>query len=118
MRKKALYTTAEEDVTAEQKGWRESVEVRVIWCDRSIWGVPWGISQLYREVEDAKAKGELSVGEVNVVRMTGANHYVRNLRYSEYTLDTENDVLLGRFIGRNLSARCVPFWLVVLKRRN
>ncbi|EIM81567.1 uncharacterized protein STEHIDRAFT_161746 [Stereum hirsutum FP-91666 SS1] len=76
MRKKALYATAEEDVTAEQKGWRESVEVKVIWCDRSIWGVPWGISQLYREVEDAKAKGELSVGRVNIVRVTGANHYI------------------------------------------
>lgn len=118
MRKKALYATAEnlKDVTEEKKKWRESVEVRIIWCDRSIWGVPWGISQLYREVEDAKAKGELSVGEVNIVRMTGANHYVRKFRYSEYTLDTENGVVLGRFIERNLSGRFVLSWLVVLKR--
>lgn len=117
MRKKALYVTAQEDVTAEQKEWRESVEVRVIWCDRSIWGVPRGISQLYREVEDAKAKGELKVGKVNIVRMRGANHYVRRFHSSAWTPDTENGVILGRFIGRNLSGRCVLSWLV-LKRRD
>lgn len=118
MRKKALYATEVEDVTEEKKKWRESVEVRIIWCDRSLWGVPWGISQLYREVEDAKEKGDLSVGEVNLLRMRGANHYVRKFCYFGYTEDGENDVVFDRFIGRNLCGRCVPFWLVVLKRRD
>ncbi|EIM81547.1 uncharacterized protein STEHIDRAFT_161731 [Stereum hirsutum FP-91666 SS1] len=76
MRRKAIYVTSSEDVTVEGKKWRESVDVRVIWCDRTVWGMPWGIPKLYREIEDAKARKELRVGKVSLVRMRGSNHYV------------------------------------------
>ncbi|EIM81569.1 uncharacterized protein STEHIDRAFT_114985 [Stereum hirsutum FP-91666 SS1] len=55
--------------------WWKSVEVRVIWCDRSIWPVLWGIQALHRELEDAKAAHKVRVGRVNIVRIKGANHY-------------------------------------------
>lgn len=122
LRNKALYLMTNGDVTAEKKRWSESVEFRVIWCDHTVWGIPWGIPKLYREVEDAKAKGELRVGQVNIVRMRGANHYVRTFNYQvdtgAHVSDAKNNGVLDRFIGRNLSEPCVLCWpRMALERR-
>lgn len=57
--------------------WWKSVEVRVIWCDRSVWPIMWGVQVLHQELEDAKAAHRVRVGQVNIVRIRGANHYVR-----------------------------------------
>lgn len=103
MRRKAIYVTSPEDVTVEGKKWRASVDVRVIWCDHTVWGMPWGIPKLYREIEDAKARKELRVGKVSLVRMRGSNHYVRASAYPDKTpfiYDTKWHIILTGSLGR------------------
>lgn len=86
MRKSAFSVVAEVDlgscsgalhVTREKATrWWMDVEIRVIWCDHSPFAMPWGIQELYKYLEDAKAAGIARDGEVNIVRMRGANHFV------------------------------------------
>lgn len=91
MRKEALYVDLNQQEATEKlsagidepaaKGkdssrW-EDIKVRVIWCDLTAWVMPWGIQALYRELEDSKTNGQVRVGKVDIMRMRGANHYVR-----------------------------------------
>ncbi|EIM81546.1 alpha/beta-hydrolase [Stereum hirsutum FP-91666 SS1] len=64
-----------DSVREKAKGWWMDVEIRVIWCDHSPFSMPWGIQELYKYLEDAKAAGIAREGEVNIVRMRGANHF-------------------------------------------
>lgn len=85
MRKKALYAVTQgstdrkltvNGTPKKETQWWAKVEIRVIWCDQSPFVFPWGIQALYRELVDAKAAGRAREGEVNIVRMKGANHFV------------------------------------------
>lgn len=67
------------DARQKVKKWWKNVEIRVIWCDRSPYSMPWGIRALYNYLEDAKTTGRARDGEVNIVRMKGANHFVSSL---------------------------------------
>ncbi|KAI0630696.1 hypothetical protein C8Q77DRAFT_1160239 [Trametes polyzona] len=50
------------------------VGVRVAWCDRSMWEMPWGAHLLEKELAEARAAGE-TVRDVEFVRLKGANHF-------------------------------------------
>ncbi|KAI0738065.1 hypothetical protein C8Q80DRAFT_1114191, partial [Daedaleopsis nitida] len=50
------------------------VEVRYLWCDRSIWEMPLAAFRLSRDLEEAKSQGK-RVRIVNFVRFRGANHF-------------------------------------------
>jgi hypothetical protein len=54
------------------------VELRYLWCDRSVYEMPWGTWALKKEVEDAKRKG-LPLRNLSIVRLRGANHFVSGL---------------------------------------
>ena len=71
LRKKAFSL---QDVPAGEDDWR-SVELRYIWCDRSIWEMPLLAWTLPRELEEVEKTGG-SVRKVNYVRLRGANHFV------------------------------------------
>lgn len=49
------------------------VEFRYVWCDRSVWMMPWGIWAFRAETEQANKDGKY-VRTHSVVRMRGANH--------------------------------------------
>jgi hypothetical protein len=51
------------------------VEFRYVWCDRSVWMMPWGIWAFRAETEQANKDGKY-VRTHSVVRMRGANHCV------------------------------------------
>ena len=71
LRKKAFSL---QDVPAGEDDWR-SVELRYIWCDRSIWEMPLLAWTLPRELEEVEKAGG-SVRKVNYARFRGANHFV------------------------------------------
>ena len=54
--------------------WRD-VEVRHLWCDRSIWLIRWGEVYMRRELEEERKAG-ISLRPVTFLRMRGANHFV------------------------------------------
>ncbi len=62
------------DVRAGGDDWR-SVELRYIWCDRSIWEMPLLAWTLRKELEEVEKAGG-SVRAVDYVRFHGVNHFV------------------------------------------
>lgn len=69
MRMGAFYFKDDEEVDQ----W-EGVELRYLWCDRSVYEMPWGTMQLRAELDDAKQK-ELRMRPITIVRLPGANHF-------------------------------------------
>ncbi|KAH9934518.1 uncharacterized protein BXZ73DRAFT_45795 [Epithele typhae] len=57
---------------AHRSGWEE-VEVRVVWCDRSIWPSAWAGKRLEEELAAAREDGK-AMRKVQVARFRGANH--------------------------------------------
>lgn len=69
----ALYLPgAEREASADD--WR-GVDVRVAWCDRSVWEMLLGSYLLEKELAEARQAGK-SPREVTFVRVKGANHFV------------------------------------------
>ncbi|KAH9890434.1 Alpha/Beta hydrolase protein [Cubamyces lactineus] len=54
----------------------ENVEVRHLWCDRSVWEMPWGTKRLTEEIEEAKKAGK-HVRDVVFARLKGGNHFAQ-----------------------------------------
>ncbi|KAH9015755.1 alpha/beta-hydrolase [Lactarius deliciosus] len=50
-----------------------NVEFRYVWCDRSVWLMPWGIWSFRAEIEQARKDGR-RIRKHSIVRMRGANH--------------------------------------------
>ncbi|PIL33254.1 hypothetical protein GSI_04704 [Ganoderma sinense ZZ0214-1] len=70
----ALYLPpAQGDSENGADSWR-NVEVRLMWCDQSIWPMVWGPPLLHKELKEARAAGR-STRNVSFVRLRGANHY-------------------------------------------
>ena len=73
MKRQALYV---KDGARGEGGdeWAE-VEVRYVWCDMSVWEMPWGARVVSEELEAAREAGT-DVRNVQFVRFRGANHFV------------------------------------------
>jgi hypothetical protein len=71
-RKRALYLP--ETVAPGADDWR-AIPLRHIWCDRSVWHIPWAAWSLHKEVEEAKMAGH-RMRDITSVRLPGANHFV------------------------------------------
>ena len=56
----------------------DSVTLRYVWCDRSVWEMPWGTWALQSELDNAKKDGKRT-RQVELVRLDGANHFVSSL---------------------------------------
>lgn len=67
LRESALYL-------AKDDYWRD-VELRIVWCDRSIWAMPWAARSVAAELEEAKKAGK-ATRKVSIVRIRGGNHFV------------------------------------------
>lgn len=79
---------------ADGDDWRH-VEVRWLWCDRSIWEMPLVAYTVARELEEAKKQGE-TVRNVKFVRFHGANHFVSDTnRPAERRASTHRAIDIG-----------------------
>lgn len=52
-----------------------SVEVRYVWCDQSVWEMPWGVWNMRARVREGRDAGE-SLRPFTFLRVRGANHFV------------------------------------------
>ena len=53
---------------------QDGPEVRILWCDRSIWEPVWGAHVLSEELKLAQAEG--MTRDITFARFRGANHFV------------------------------------------
>ncbi|KAI1786405.1 hypothetical protein LXA43DRAFT_1099280 [Ganoderma leucocontextum] len=61
------------DIPPGAEDWR-SVEVRYVWCENSVWGMPLGHHLLTRELEEARKAGK-DVRDVSYGLIRGGNHF-------------------------------------------
>ena len=54
--------------------WKD-VEVRHLWCDRSVWLCQWAVFNMQRELKEERRAGT-SLRNVTFFRVRGANHFV------------------------------------------
>ncbi len=74
-----FYPTANAGVAGPAHDpWRD-VELRVVWCDHSVWGIAWVVKGMASELEEAKRTG-VDVRRVSLVRLRGGNHFVSTIR--------------------------------------
>lgn len=83
LRRKALRLSVDVDSNANlqqsQSRWSD-VELRYIWCDHSVWEMPWGAWALQAELQQAKDAGE-PLRRITLTRLNGANHFVSYIWY-------------------------------------
>lgn len=81
LRERTLYLPGQRDGDAADgvgkagNGWR-SIEVRLVWCEKSVMEVSYGMMLLGLELKDARRKGA-GLRNVSVVRVREGNHFVR-----------------------------------------
>ena len=82
------------------------VEVRVVWCERSVWEMVLAGWNIKTEMEDARLKGR-TVRNVSAVCLRGGNHFV-----SVYLWLEERTLRQGstRHIGMTRRVRCGSSW--------
>lgn len=51
------------------------IELRYLWCDRSVYEVPWGTWALRNEMEEAQSNS-WRMRNIKIARLAGANHFV------------------------------------------
>ncbi|KAI0682296.1 Alpha/Beta hydrolase protein [Cerioporus squamosus] len=68
-----FYPTAGKPADEARDPWRD-VELRVVWCDQSLWAIPWVAKGMATELEEAKRTGR-DVRRVSLVRLRGGNHF-------------------------------------------
>lgn len=92
LRERALHTTKlpgrQEGENANSVGetetgdgpdaWR-NVELRMVWCEKSVMQVPYGMVLLGLELEEARKKGAW-LRDVRIVRVKEGNHFVCDSR--------------------------------------
>lgn len=73
LRRKALSVHV--DAKLPQSLQWSDVELRYIWCDHSVWEMPWGAWAIQDELQQAKDAGE-PLRRITLMRLSGANHFV------------------------------------------
>lgn len=73
MKDKAIYFTGPEGDEDQDDRWQD-VELRYLWCDRSVYEMPWGTWAFRKEIEEAEKKG-LKMRKITIVCLEGANHF-------------------------------------------
>lgn len=107
LKERALYLS-NPGAPSETAGitWPE-VEVCYIWCLRSTWDTTWGAWALKKELEDTEQKG-IAIRRVRMMRIRGANHFVRSFGRDAVALIGLTYRCLHRYLG---TSRRRPFVL-------
>ena len=99
LRKGAFYLQpASSSMEVPGNDWRD-VELRYVWCDRSVWEMPWGTWALQAELKDAKITGKPTIRNIRILRLRGANHFVRSASFNDVRL-CDVDIFLTGPLGR------------------
>ncbi|KAF8954824.1 alpha/beta-hydrolase [Flammula alnicola] len=69
LREQALYVKD----NSEHQNWSD-VELSYIWCDHSVWEMPWCTWAFQAELDEAKRIGRV-IRKVTMTRLRGANHF-------------------------------------------
>jgi len=67
LRLSALYPSE------DSSGWSE-VEWRYVWCDRSVWEMPWAVAGIQNDLAQVEG-GSKHARKLTIVRWRGANHF-------------------------------------------
>lgn len=70
-RKRALYQ--QDTIVPGADDWR-TVPLRHLWCNRSVWHMPWAAWSLHKEVEEAR-KSRHRMRVISSVCLRGVNHF-------------------------------------------
>ncbi|KAF5327565.1 hypothetical protein D9619_004821 [Psilocybe cf. subviscida] len=74
LRQAAMYLDKDEGQHQHLgRNW-DDVEIKHVWCDQSMWEMPWATVCLQAELADAKKSGRVT-RKVDMVRLRGANHF-------------------------------------------
>lgn len=71
LRTAAVYITK---TPRHVRGWSD-VGLNYVWCDHSVWEMPYSAITFQAELEEAKKMGK-ATREINIIRLRGANHFV------------------------------------------
>ena len=95
---------------------RKEVEVRLVWCDRSVWEVVHAAWWVEAQVAEARAKGR-RMKNVTTLRIRGANHFV-SLRCAG-RWEGLGLLTIGpdRRTGTTQLKHCTRFWMMRWRRR-
>lgn len=78
LRNRTLYLTkfaiAIPAVAETVEDW-DKVKLRYIWCEKSVWEMPWGMVNFQRDLEEARKSGK-ETRKVQIMKFSGANHFV------------------------------------------
>jgi hypothetical protein len=73
------------DAEAENiQSWND-LELRYIWCDQSVWELPWGTWCIQEELREAEETGR-KVRGVTIMRLNKANHFVCPARLNKKSI--------------------------------
>ena len=70
----AFYPDSATSAGNDTSQWR-NLEFRVVWCDQSIWMMPWAAKHIAMELDEAKRAGK-ATRPITLVRVRNANHFV------------------------------------------
>ena len=108
LRKAALFPDDKIQVSNEQttkqadntRNW-QSITLRWVWCDHSIWEAPHAYWCLKEELQEAQGSGK-QARRVDFIRLRGANHYVSGkLSLYKHTLHNNMYFILHSYIGKS-----------------
>lgn len=75
LRDLALFSPAQASApTNSAEDWSK-IKLRYIWCEKSVWEMPWGVKNLQQDIENARKSGR-TTREVEIVQLPAANHFV------------------------------------------
>ncbi|KAH8817149.1 Alpha/Beta hydrolase protein [Xylogone sp. PMI_703] len=74
LRNRALFSNAEKSEPIDSTSDWGKVGVRYVWCEQSVWEMPWGVQNLQRDIEAAKKAGK-PIREIKIVNLPKANHF-------------------------------------------
>ncbi|KAI9066152.1 hypothetical protein FKP32DRAFT_1589894 [Trametes sanguinea] len=75
MRRAAFYLPKHCQGFKESEDTWKDTNVRYIWCDHSVWDMPWGTWALRAELDEHQQKGSL-MRRIEVMRLRRANHFI------------------------------------------
>ncbi|KAF5326977.1 hypothetical protein D9619_004815 [Psilocybe cf. subviscida] len=74
LREAAIYLGKDEEGDVPVVNRWDDIEIKHVWCDRSMWEMPWAALCLQADLDDGK-KSDRVARKVDIVRLSGANHF-------------------------------------------
>ncbi|KAF5327564.1 hypothetical protein D9619_004820 [Psilocybe cf. subviscida] len=74
LKEAAMYVGKDEERDLQVTNRWDDVEIKHVWCDQSMWEIPWAALCLQTELDDSEKSGRVT-RKVDMVRLRGANHF-------------------------------------------